>query len=86
MLSRWCAAALFSRCAVRLHSFPVRPFVGQAVAAGLAEAAEEPLLCDVPRLVEQPLRLLVLLAIPLDLPREVLIRLLLVAIALPSPS
>ena len=53
----------------------MRLLVGQAVAAGaagLAEAAEEPLLCDVARLVDGPLRLLVLLAILLDLPREVL--------------
>ena len=53
-----------------------------AGAAGLAEGAEEPLFCDVARLVEQPLRRLVLLAIPLDLPREVLLRLLLVLLAL----
>ena len=63
----------------------MRLVVGQTVAAGaagLAEAAEEPLLCYVVGLVDRPLRLLVLLAIPLDLPREVLLRLPLVLLAL----
>ena len=63
----------------------MRLVAGQAAAAGaagLAEAAEEPFLRDVARLVEQPLRLLVLLAIPLDLPRELLLRLPLVLLAL----
>ena len=63
----------------------MRLVVGQAVAAGaagLAEAAEEPRLRDVARLVDRPLRLLVLLAIHLDLPREVQLRPLLVLLAL----
>ena len=73
------------RCAVRLHlDLPVRLVVRQAVAAGaggLAEAADQPILGYVARLTARPLPCLVLLSIPLILPREVLLRFYVVSIA-----
>ena len=56
--------------------------VVQAVATGLAESAEEPRLGYAALLVARSLRLLVLLAIYLDFPREVLLRLFIICLAL----
>ena len=54
---------------------PLRSAVGEAVAAraaGLADAAHEPLLCYEVGVVDGPVRLLVLQPVVLDLPSEVL--------------